>query len=194
LFVELLREVTPTPELLALFRKVVMDVWQERHRELISQTGDLHKTVGRLREEKRGLINLMKASVGNASLVADLQHEYERVERELALVTMKRNTAEEDEFEAETVVNHCVYFLEHASELWQKGPVELQNRLQVMVFPRGVGFEVLRGEANPQLSLVHAVFTDFPRLAPPTCRVTNRVIEEMIDWYKWLRGLPFAVQ
>ncbi len=192
LFVDLLRDVTPAPELLALFRKVVLDVWQEQHRELLAQSNDLHKSVGKLREEKKALIDLMKGSTGIRTLLADLQKEYERVDRELALATMERNSAEADEYEAEAVVNECVYFLEWASELWQKWPVELQNRLQVMVFPGGVGFEVLKGEANPQLSLTHAVFANQTNMAPPTWRVTNSVIRELVMWYRFLKPLQLA--
>jgi len=192
MFVELLRDVTPAPELLRLFRKVVLEVWEEQHRELLSRTNELHRGVGKLREEKRSLIDLMKGSAGNQSLLADLREEYERVDRELALATMTRNTAEAEEYEAEAVLNECVNFLERASELWLKWPVELQKRLQVMVFPQGIGFDVLEGQANPELSLVHAVFENSTRMAPPTCRVTNQVIGVMIEWYKVLKSLQIA--
>jgi hypothetical protein len=33
---------------------------------------------------------------------------------------VERNEAELREYEAEAVVGHCTYFLEHASELWQR--------------------------------------------------------------------------
>lgn len=192
LFMELLRDVTPSPELLALFRNVVLEVWDEQHRQLLSQTTDLHQQVGQLRQEKQALLGLMKASVGNTSLLADLRKEYERVDRELTLATMSRNTAEVEEYQAEAVVNACISFLEQASELWQKWPVELQNRLQVMVFPEGVGFEVLKGQANPQLSLVYAAFENSTTMAAPRCRVTNQVIREMINWFKQLQGLELV--
>lgn len=190
MFVDLLREVTPKPEILALFRRVVLEVWEEQHRELVAESIGVQKTVGRLREEKQSIIGLMKVHADNPSLVADLRADYERLERELALATMARDTAEADEYEAEAVVNLCVHFLERASELWLKWPVELQNRLQVMVFPRGVGYQVLKGEANPELSLVHANFVDSASMAPPTCRATNLVIAEMIQWYLALKALP----
>ncbi|HYH66854.1 MAG TPA: recombinase family protein [Urbifossiella sp.] len=189
MFVDLLRDVTPSPELLALFREVVLEVWESEHRELLAKSIDVNKTAGRFREEKQALIGLMKANADNPSLVAELRADYERVERALALATLARDTAEMEEYEAEAVVNHCVYFLERAGELWQEWPVDLQNRLQLMVFPRGVGFDVLEGLSNPDLSLVHAVFADSARMAAPSCRVTNRVIAELIGWYKILASI-----
>jgi site-specific DNA recombinase len=192
LFVELLRDVTPSPQLLDLFREVVLEVWEEQHRELLSESNDLHKTVGRLREEKRSLIDLMKGSAGNESLLDDLRKEYERVDRDLALASMARNTAEAEEYEAEAVVNECINFLERAGELWQKWPVDMQKRLQVMIFPEGIGFEVLEGVSNPKLSLVHAVFENATSMAAPTWRVTNRVIATMIEWFDFLRPLQLG--
>lgn len=114
------------------------------------------------------------------------------MDRDLALATIARNTAEVEEYEAEAVVNECITFLERASELWQKWPVEQQKRLQVMVFPQGIGFDVLERQANPQLSLVHAVFEKSSSMAPPAWRVTNQVIGVMIEWYKVLRALQMA--
>lgn len=190
MFVDLLRDITPTPEVLALFRRVVLEVWEEQHAELVAETVGVQKDVGRLRAEKQAVLALMKQNADNPSLVADLRADYERVERELALATMSRDTAEADEYEAEAVVNHCVWFLERAGELWQKWPVELQNRLQVMVFPRGVGYQVLEGVANPDLSLVHAILANPTTMAAPSCGVTNQLLTELIGWYKVLRSTP----
>ena len=110
----------------------------------------------------------------------------------MAVAAMGRNTAEAEEFQAEAVVNTCLAFVERASELWQKSPVELQNRLQVVVCPEGVGFEVLERQANPEVSLVHAVFTDATRMAAPAWRVANPVIGMMVESYRLLKELPPA--
>src|SRR5207248_1255867 len=134
-FVKLLRNVTPSAELLRAFRKVVLVVWEQEYRELNSSSNDLQKTVARLRDEKRSLLDLLKASAGNAALVGELQREFDRVNRELTVATMARNSAEVEEYEAEAVVGACIAFIERVVELWQRWPVDLQNRLQVMVFP-----------------------------------------------------------
>ncbi len=65
------------------------------------------------------------------------------------------------------VVGTCIAFLERVVELWQKWPVDLQNRLQAMVLPEGVGYDVLEGVSNPRLSLVYAAIADSATMAAP---------------------------
>ncbi|MCI0458577.1 MAG: recombinase family protein [Gemmataceae bacterium] len=192
LFVKLLEDVTPSPDLLDGFRRVVLSVWDEEYRECNARSNDLQARVLRLREEKRRLVEVIKASAGNPSLLEELQKDFDRVTKELTLGTVERNTAELKEYEAEAVVNHCIWFMQNASELWQKWPVDLQNRLQVMVFPEGVGYEVLEGKANPKLSLVHAAIAKNDGMAAPVCRTANPGIQALIDWYNLLRPLPFG--
>ncbi len=192
LFVELLQSVTPTPELMEAFRHIVLSTWQEQCRKLSSQTSTLHQEVGRLRAEKRTLIELMKASAGNAALLAELQRDFERVTKQTTVTSMARNSSEAQEYEAEAVVNACLYCLEHASELWQKWPVDLQNKLQMLVLPGGVTYDVLKGQANPSFSLVYAAIANSAQMAPPTFRLTNELIQTMIEWYSFIKWLPLG--
>lgn len=196
-FVDLLKEITPTPELLEGFRKIVLETWQEEYRELHSQSNDLQKKVARLRGEKQALLDLMKASAENPSLLKELQKDFERVDQALTLATMARSTTEIEEFEAEAVVTLCISFIQNVSELWQKWPVDLQNRLQALVFPEGVSYAALRGEANPKLADIYELLADSAKIGPmaaPRCGVTNQTLSSLIDWYKQLRGLPEAVK
>lgn len=186
-FVDLLHGVTPTPEMLEAFRRIVLSVWEKEYRELNSASNDLQKKVAQLRDEKRALLDLMKASAGDAALVEELQKDFKQVNKELTMATMARNTAEVEEYEAEAVVGTCIAFIENIVELWQKWPVDLQNRLQVMVLPGGVGYDVLEGLSNPKLSLVYAAIAESTTMAAPRCRVTNSVIGTMIEWYEILR-------
>src|SRR5205807_5068708 len=108
--------------LLHAFRKIILAVWEQEYRELNSSSNDLQKTVTRLRDEKRSLLDLMKASAGNAALVQELQKEFDRVNRELTVATMARNSTEEEEYEAESVGGACIAFIERVVELWLKWP------------------------------------------------------------------------
>lgn len=196
LFVNLLREVTPTPTLLNLFRRVVLDVWEKESKSLGAESDAMHKEVLSLREEKASLIQLMKRSCENAALLAELHKDFERVERQLSLTTLSHKDREVEKYDAEAVAGTCQTFLENVSELWQRWPVEAQSKIQRLVLPGGIPFDVLEGCRTPQLSLVYAAFPD-PRapqsgMAPPVCRVTNQVIAEMIEWYRVLRALPEA--
>jgi site-specific DNA recombinase len=194
LFVKLLQEVTPTPQLLDLFRRVVLEVWEKELHSLNAESDALQKEVVALRDERRSVVELMKRSCDNSALLAELQKDFERVEKQLTLATMTRNEREIEEYDAEAVVASCTHFLRHANELWQRWPVEAKSQVQRLVLPAGVPFDVLEGNRTPQLSLVYAAFPDprtpESRMAAPTCRVTNPIIGAMIGWYKVLKALP----
>ncbi len=191
-FVELLRHVTPSPELLDAFRTVVLSVWEKEYRELNAASNDLQKQVSRLRDEKRALLDLLKASAGNKALVGELQKDFDRVNRELTVATMARNETELQEYEAEAVVGTCLAFIERVVELWQKWPVDLQNRLQLMVLPEGVSYDVLEGRSNPKLSLVYAAIEKAGTMAAPCWRMSNSILRTLLEWYQELRGLPLV--
>jgi DNA invertase Pin-like site-specific DNA recombinase len=191
-FVEFLRDITPSRGLLDAFRKVVLEVWESEYRELNAHSNDLQQKVTSLRTEKRSLLDLIKVSAGNPALLAELQKDFERVDKELTLATMARNTVEVEELDAEAVVGACVNFVEKAVELWQEWPVELQNRLQAMVLPQGVRYDVLEGLSNPQLSPVYAAIENSTTMAAPRCPNTNYLLTEMIGWYKFLRETPLG--
>lgn len=147
-----------------------------------------------LHEEKESLVELMKRARGNVALLETLQAEFERVEKGLVLATEERNGAEIRQFEAEAVVGHCLYFLEHASELWEKWPVEAKTRLQAMVFPEGHPYAVLEGKRTAKLFIIHATLADLDvsgTVAAPPRRISNPAfLDAVIECYKALHTLP----
>jgi hypothetical protein len=172
---------------------VVLERWAERARELRTESTTLQRSVTALREEKESLVELMKRSKDNPGLLETLQRDFERVDRELTLATLDRNEAEIREYEAEAVVGHCCYFLENASELWQKWPVDQQYRLQAMVFPEGLSYAVLERKQTARRSVIYDAIADLEfsdDLAAPTLRVTNSCLQALIEWYKILRASP----
>ena len=193
-FVAYLGTLVPAPHVLDAFRATVLDNWESKCRELRTESTARQKSVTFLHEEKESLVDLMKRARGNVALLETLQTQFERVEKDLLLATEERNEAELREYEAEAVVGHCLYFLEHASELWQKWPVEAKARLQAMVFPEGLSYAVLEGKRTGNLSIIHAALADLDvseLLAAPRCRKSNSgLLDAVLEWYKILRTLP----
>ncbi len=193
LFVDLLQRMTPSPELLSLFRQVVLDLWEEELRGLNAESDTLQQEVTSLREQKRSLLELMKRSSDRPALLDELQADFDRVEKQLTLATIARNQREIEEYDAEAVVNSCTYLLREASELWKRWPVEAQSKVQRLVFPEGVPFDALEGRRTPNLSLVYAAFPDVgpqeSSMVRPTWRMSNQVLDELIRWYKVLKAL-----
>lgn len=193
-FTDFLRDVTPSPELLKLFRRAVLDVWQDRTRLVAAEVAANERTAAALRDEKRSLVELMKKGHDNPALFAELRSEFERVERELSLARVVQAEGHVESHDPEAVVDHCVALLGKIGEHWQDWPLEAKSQVQRLVFPGGVGYTELTGCRTPRLSLVYAAFrgskTLESTLAGPSCRVTNRTVSELVEWYKVIQALP----
>ena len=159
-FLSYLQKVAPKPNLLALFKAIVVDVWDEKYNELNRESIEAAKMALKLKEEKRDLIQLMKSSKDSPALLAELQRDFAKVDNELTQATSDRDAKETEEYNAEIVVSYCSYYLEHASELWGMSAVEDQNRLQELIFPEGIHADSLEAKRTPIFSLVYEAIKD----------------------------------
>jgi hypothetical protein len=193
-FVRLLRQVTPSEELLALFREAVRHAWAAKRTGLEAGREAGRKDVAKLEAEKAQLVTLMKRSAGKPALLEELERDFERVERELSLARMSDEVASFDRYDPEAVAEVCVGAILRVYELWDKWPVEAKSRIQRLVFPEGLGYDELIGNRTPRFSLLYATISDShtakSRMAPPTWRIANQVIEEMVRWYEVLKSHP----
>ncbi len=80
-FSKCLTKVTPTPEILNAFRKVIIDVWQNRFKELNQKQEVIKKQVENLTAEKAKLLDLVKR---NLLPDEDFKIEYAKVKEQLA--------------------------------------------------------------------------------------------------------------
>lgn len=97
----------------------------------------------------------MAASKNDAALLRDLKERYAELHTKVAAKTIQRNEKEIAEYDAETVIAYCNHFIENISELWDNAEVEDQNRLQSLIFPMGIPYDVLENKRTPKMSLVY---------------------------------------
>lgn len=159
LFASHLQKITPSDEVLKLFREIVLDVWDDKYRSMHSDSIQMAKKASFLNEEKQSIIELMKKSHENAEILEALQKDFERVNKEYTLATMERNKTEIQTCDAETVVRYCEYFLKNAYELWDIAPVEGKYALQGLPYPNGVSYNALIDLRTPELSPIYAALT-----------------------------------
>jgi hypothetical protein len=66
-----------------------------------------------------------------------------------------------------------------------------------MIFPQGLSYAALEGKQTAKVSEIHEAIADLAipaTMAAPSCRVTNRVLGEMVAWFKVLKGLPASAE
>jgi site-specific DNA recombinase len=190
-FAELLARVTPTPELLALFRAGVAAAWEEAVAAERAGNGVLDARRKELEAEKAQVLALMKRAT-DPDLLADLEGEYKRVKAGLSELATQTGASPLGDFDATTVIDHCTGVIGRAVEHWQAWPVDEQTRLQRLVFPAGVDHAELTGGRTPPVSLLYRLIAD-PHAAPVELAAqkgqsSNPVFETLIDWFRVLGG------
>jgi hypothetical protein len=147
LFEKLLQKITPSPELISLFRETVLDVWAEKFKLRSQEVEETQKEVARLEAEKRRLVELMK-SADDPELLTMLKNQFSNASRDCALQRAERTQKETEEVKAEVVVEYCAHFLLHAHKLWQQVSAAEQLRVQSLIFPKGLSYDALTGRQS----------------------------------------------
>lgn len=160
LFERYLEKITPSPELIELFKETVLSAFAERHKLASNSVTEAEKEMKAIREEKQTLIELMKQAAKDPELLKDLKEQYQEVCKRLSLAKVTRGHKEIEEVQAQVVVDYCVHFLLHAHKLWKESQPEEQFRLQSLIFPEGISHDVLTGKQTPKLSPVYEVISD----------------------------------
>ncbi len=155
LFLQKLRQVTPSEKVLQSFKELVLGYWENKWDSLREERLEHNEKALELDRERSKLLSLIKASSDSPSLLESLQKEYERVNKQHTAATMKRNTTEVEECDAATVVGYCSYFLRNVCELWDKASVQDKYRYQSLIFPNGVRTSSLEDKRTPEMSLVY---------------------------------------
>jgi|SRR5579884_1916734 len=173
-----------------------LEVWDSCLCELKAAREANRKGAGVLEEEKQSLVTLMKRNAKNPALLEELEGEFERITRELSLARIVEGRGDLEKYNKEEVVKTCIDGVRRTGEHWKKSPPEAKSRIQRLVLPYGVPYDVLTGNRTPQLSLLYNVCSGSrgvnPKMAPPTFGVTNRVLEEMIEWFKVLKAFSLG--
>lgn len=146
-FLEYLQSVTPLPEILKLFECLVLDKFTERTHEQAEQQKRLRKRLEELSTEKSGLIRLL----GRGSLhEQDIMPEIDKINAEMAV--LETEIARSNElFNAEECWSFAKYFLTNMAGLWEKGDIDLRQRMQSLIIPEGFVFEdgIIKPIKNP---------------------------------------------
>lgn len=88
---------------------------------------------------------------------ATYEQHLDKLEEEITLAEMRLEDARLDEIDLDGILNFAHHLLEDVGRLWVEASPEQKQRLQRVIFPKGV--EYLAGEfQTPEISLIFKVF------------------------------------
>ena len=163
-------DLRPKPECVKLFREVVEDVWEKRQALARSETDALVSRIRAL-EEKR--VKLLEAHVYQKTIADDLyRREDERLSREIVLAEMELNDAQIEELDLDAVLAFAEEMVLDARRLWVEGGLEQRQRLQEVMFPEGVSYDLETGFGTARTAMFFSWLEAIPapkdRLVSPT--------------------------
>jgi site-specific DNA recombinase len=137
-FVEVLSGLKPRPEYLALFRAIVLDVWNARGAQAGALRGALEAKLTDLRRREE---DLEEAFLYRKTIDATTYaRQRDMVREQLALASIDLDDARQEEVDIDGLVGFAEYVLTNAARMWMEATAEQRPRLQRALFPEGLRF------------------------------------------------------
>lgn len=168
-FVDYLDSLRPKPEFLALFREIVLDTWKEKQVEATKATELLSRRVSDLKARTDRLVETFVFDKAIDKATYDEHLEKLRVESAVAEVAL--HDAKLEHLDVEIVVAFAEHVLGNAGRMWSEFSLEQKQRLQAVLFPRGVTFGIGgfgTAETAVIFRLLHSVGPNMFSEASPT--------------------------
>ena len=166
-FVELLRQLVPSPEWLELLKQTVLSIWHEE----LGQASDVRENVQkRVTQTRARLRRLDEAFLYESSIDRTTYEELrDKLREELTLAELELSEAQVEQFDIDNALAKAISVLKNASALWIDASLEDRLQLQEVLFPQGLVWD---GNAFQTpvtcLSFYHLEPIAGPVLTPPT--------------------------
>jgi site-specific DNA recombinase len=130
-FSKFLKEVTPNQEVLATFKKVILDVYQNRFKELNQKQEITKKQIDQLNEEKAKLLELVKR---NLLPDEDFKIEYTKVKEQLTDRQLELSEIKTLDFNPTAAVTFVFDFIADLPKFWPQTTYWQKHKLMGLIF------------------------------------------------------------
>jgi hypothetical protein len=137
-FMQFLQRLSPKEEEMAVFRSSIIDYWQNKHNELNTDIATIDRNIEKVEEEKIKVVDLTKQGVFDADTAKE---ELNRIKEKVTLLRLSRNELQIEEFDVESSINYCLYFMANVYKLWNEVKLSDKIKFQEMIFPNGVSYD-----------------------------------------------------
>lgn len=135
-FIGLLAELKPEPNYLALFREVVLDVWQHRLKHVLDLRAALENE---LRDLKRKRDRLVDAFVFQQAITEEIyQEKMGELSEQQTMAQMRLHELHVDEIDAEAALVFSERLVSHADRMWIAASLDQRQMLQRALYPSGL--------------------------------------------------------
>ncbi len=144
-----LESITPSDDLLQLFKQIVIRRWNEEFKEVHQKRRQVDDELNQWEARRQTILDKNFDGVIDDETTAE---QLQRVSIKKAELRMVRSELYEGEIEKETIVDYAVGFTANVSRLWRVAEVEDRQRFQKMVFPEGIPYIFGEGFGTAKIS------------------------------------------
>jgi site-specific DNA recombinase len=159
-FFQFLKSFSPAQEFIKLFEKIILDVWNDKH-QIVRQQKEIYEQNLKLLEAKKGRLTEMRIN-GELSEEDYIKYKY-NIENQIIGLQVSKNEASIEELDLESTISYCRQFLRDTASIWRDmSNPEHKQRLQSLVFPKGVSYD-RDGSAfsTAEISIIFALNKEF---------------------------------
>ena len=137
-FVEFLEQTQPKPGYLKLFKEVVLDVWREKQTQNLTLRVSLKQRIENLNERKERLEEtfIYEKTIDRETY----QRQLDKLNEQIVLAEMQERDAKLESYDVDGVLAFAEHVLLNAARLWTEFSSDQKERLQSVLFPKGVTF------------------------------------------------------
>ena len=130
-FVEYLENITPKDKFLKTFKAVILDVWENKYKEINLNSKNAQKQINDLKEEKIKLIDMKKKELLPDE---DFKEAFEKINIEITAKQAKLSEAKLEEFDIDEAINFVFGFIKTIPKYWEGATYDQKIKIQGLIF------------------------------------------------------------
>jgi site-specific DNA recombinase len=127
---------------LKLFKQIVLDRWCDDYDDALKTAHEVNKELEKLKIERSKVIRkFTKDELSHdekESVVAEIDEDIKSLRK-------KKNEADVYADQKEQIVDKAMLFMKDPSEFWNQAPIQIQKRVQRIIFPEGLSYDFEKG-------------------------------------------------
>lgn len=141
-FKEILSHIRYKDGHLKLFKEIVLARWCNEYDDALKSAHTINLEIDELRAERAG--TLRKFTKDKMSY-EDKEETIKAIDNDIAALNDKKLEADYTASQREKIVDNALLFIKDPSEFWNRAPVQIQKRVQRIIFPKGLAYDFEKG-------------------------------------------------
>lgn len=145
IFPEYLKTIKPEQHLIELYQAVLKDVHKQNTKELSTHLECLNRKLSQAQERKDKLLDMYMDEKVSEN---DYRRKTEQLENDIRKIKAEliQTPPLEDDFNA--YVDYACTVIANIDEMWLKGSLDLRQRIQRLIFPKGITYDLENFRTN----------------------------------------------